>query len=358
MNHLEQLQESLESIVEWVGEPLQRLNISPVSKQDLEEYTARLSFHVAPSYLPFATDSSGIFCIHALPGRDALASPVVYVSTDAQQARFLCDGLPSLPSAVWLWVSSYFTSRQQLLRDAADDLARRIPEAKSVPADLWDFLQDDPVRWSGTNERVNQAWLVADVGHPFAGMPLLRRTMEVDEAMPLLKRFVQSHTPEPEVLSTFLAAQAAAGEPRKDADILTVLSAEAWRDFDCIKGFWREMGRGMCEWDCTLRNIEDPEATLGGTAFEPLIGHPDTYSGEDRQGPVQLQAVAERFRVGGDSQGELRQLRNAATLAILVAGEYPTDYADRIATACDAIAADSLAAAVARESARVHAQGP
>ncbi len=142
-------------------------------------------------------------------------------------------------------------------------------------------------------------------------------------------------------------------------DVFKILSAEAWRELSCcLDGLWRRRGEGICEWDCTLRNIEDPESVLSGTPFEALIGHPNTYSGKDKEGSRTLLRVAEAFRKDGDRQGELRQRRNAATLSLITLGEYSTEDSMAIAQVCDAIAPDSLAATVARESARVHEQGP
>jgi hypothetical protein len=189
-------------------------------------------------------------------------------------------------------------------------------------------------------------------------MPILEYGTAPAEALQALQPFVESRRGEPEVVAALLGTQVVAATPRAAQDVLFVLGAEAWRNLTCLRGRWRARGSGMCEWDATLRNIDDPEATLRGTAFEPLIGHPATYSGEDKEGPARLLAVADRFREAGDRDAELRQLRNSAMLSVLSAGEYPLDVAERIASTCDAIVPASLAAAIARESARVHEQGP
>ena len=114
----------------------------------------------------------------------------------------------------------------------------------------------------------------------------------------------------------------------------------------------------MCEWDCTLHNIENPTAVLRDTPFEALIGYPETYSGNDPDGPANLRAVAKAFRKLQDREGELRQLRNTATLYLIVGEEYPNSLGRAIAEVCDSLVPDSLAAAVARESVRTHKQGP
>ncbi len=358
MSGSDQLRKEFDDFVQLVGKPLERLKITSLSGSDLDEFIARVSFHVPPSYLPFASDDSGIFCLYTWPGIEILASPIVQVPSDSHEPRFLCDSPRTFPAAIWLWVSAYFDDDAELLRSATGELANAIAQAKSVPAALWNYLQDGPVRWSASKESSNEAWRAAGVGHPFAGMPTLTFSTKVDTALPLLNAFMQQEERMPQVVAMYLATLAKAGKPRPIADILRVLSAEAWCNWECIEGLWRVMGKGICEWDCTLRNTEDPEATFRGTPFEPLIGHPDTYSGEDKDGPKRLLAVADNFHKANDPAGELRQTRNAATLAILTAGEYPLDYAERIATVCDAIEKDSLAAALARESARVHSQGP
>jgi hypothetical protein len=359
MSDLDLIRENAAELVEMIGRPLKDLHISPVALDDQEEYLARLSFHVPPSYIPVASDDSGVFAIALWPGRDLLISPVVYVAHDEQGASFLCDPLQALPPAIWLWVSGYMKNDPDTLRRATNILTTTIPDGRSVKEGLWRFLARGPSRWDFKSEQANEGWAIADVGHPFAGVPPVNLMMEVDKALPLLESFVKARRNQPEVLAMYLAAKSKAGQPRHREDILSVLSAEAWRELGCmLRGFWRESGRGICEWDCTLKHTEDPEATFRGTPFEPLIGYPDTYSGEDKEGPTRLLAVADNFHKANDPAGELRQVRNAATLAILIAGEYPLDYAERIASVCDAIEKDSLAAAIARESARVHSQGP
>jgi hypothetical protein len=357
MSNTKQVIRHLEEILNWCGEPLKQLNVTPLETKDIEEHLARISYQVAPSYLPFATDSAGTFGIHIWPGRLVIESPLIHVSTAQQQAQFVCESFRSLPAAILLWVSAYFEEKLDVLRSATTTLASKIPGGKQPPTKLWKYLPEDLVRWSPDSPG-NEAWKDASVGHPFAGIPEVEHTAEPDEALKLLRKFLLSRRNEPEVLSTFLAIQAAVGDPRKSEDILAVLTSEAWRDLSCLRGLWRERGRGICEWDCTLKNTEDPAATFTGTHFEPLIGHSDTYSGEDKEGPKRLLSIADNFHKANDPAGELRQVRNAATLAILIAGEYPLPYAERIASVCDAIEKDSLAAAIARESARVHSQGP
>src|SRR5687767_13242384 len=134
------LHKELNNIVKMVGPPLERLKITPMLADDYEEYLARLSFHVVPSYLPFASDDSGVFCVYSWPGTATLAGPIVQVPTGGQDPRFVCDSFRTLPAAMWLWVSAYFD--EEPLRRATDELAKAIPEADPVPDVLWNYLQD------------------------------------------------------------------------------------------------------------------------------------------------------------------------------------------------------------------------
>jgi hypothetical protein len=357
MTDAARLHETLTDLVKDIRDPLRQLGVSAAAAQDLDEYLARLCRHVAPSYLPFATESAGMFCVHLLPGREALDSPVVHVDNDAQEAQFVASSFRRLPAALWLWRSAYV--EEPSLREATDRLAAAIPGAHAVPAELWTYLDAKPGRWSAKDRRAAEAWRVADVGHPLAGIPVPLFSTSLGEAQSQLETIPAENRREPEVLAMFVAMHAKAGKERSAADVLTVLSAEAWRELRCVgDGIWRVRGNGMCEWDATLKSVEDPRATLGGTPLEPLAGHPDTYSGSDEAGPARLMTVADRFRDAGDRENELRQVRNAATLSLLVAGGYPSKYAGRIAAIADTIAAGSPAAAVARESARVRDQGP
>jgi hypothetical protein len=365
MRNIAKLRGVIEDLIARVGsEPFSELLLSVIEPKDLEEYIARLSYYVAPSYLPFLTDDGGTMVVHLWPGRALEESPVLYVPTDEKEARFVCDRFTKLPTALWLWVARYFKDEPDVLRRAIEAVAAGIPGSKRPPDALWTLLKKSPkftpTLWASDAERyTNQAWMIADVGHPFVDMPKLKESMRPKKALSPLEPFVASRPDSPELLSVLLATQAEAGIPRRREDILKVLSSEAWRNLSCvIDGWWRKSGSGMCEWDCTLRNIEDPEAMFKGTPFAALIGHPETYSGDVPDGPANLIAVAKAFRKLQDSEGELRQLRNAATLYLIVGEEYPTSLGKVIAKVCDSLSPDSLAAAVASESARTHKQGP
>lgn len=341
-------------------EILKALFFEAIEPTNLDEYIARLTYFVSPSYLPFATYNGAMMAFHLWPDRDIHQSPILYIPTDEQQAKFVCDSLANLPTAIWLWVGSYFQKDVEGLRQNTQALVENIPGSRPVPDVLWDFLEYDPSWWSpNCDDYTNQAWEIAKVGHPFAGKPEISRHAEPHEVLPQLEPFVSSRSNIPELVSVLLATRTKMGLQSSVEDVLKIISAEAWRNLDCIyTGHWRTEGAGLCEWDSTLQGLENPGLSLKGSPFEVLIEHKDTYSGNNRDGCNLLISVAEAFRKLGDREGELRQLRNAATVSLITSGEYPIDLALRIADVCDAISPNSLAAAVARESARVHEQGP
>jgi hypothetical protein len=361
MTNANMLKEVVGDILNKTGrKPLKSLRFDIIKPKDLDQYIARLCVYVAPSYLPFATYDGGMIVFHLWPGRSIENSPILYISTDDQQAEFMCDKLSNLPSVLWLWVNSYFKQKSEVLHQATDQIAASIPRGQPVPQALWGLFEYELNRWAGDgDDYTNQAWVVAGVDHPFAGGPMLSFIMENDEALPRLEPFVVTRPDVPELVSALLATRAKAGLSCQAEEVLKVLYAEAWRQLDCIyDGMWRKRGKGICEWDCTLSNLENPEAVLGNTSLKALIGHPNTYSGEDQEGSNTLLTVAKAFQDQGDNEAALRQLRNAATVSILTSGEYDDELANKIAETCDAIAPDSLAAAVARESVRVRKQGP
>jgi hypothetical protein len=356
----ENLRNAVNSILEQIGHAsLERLFFTPIQPLELNEYLARLSYHVSPSYLPFMTDSSGTMVVYLQPGRPIDQSPILYVGHDAQEARFVCDRLATLPAALWLWVCTYFREKPDVLRDVTATMTLSIPGGRAVPEALWAFIDHDPVRWSPRSRHANRAWELAEVGHPFAGAPDIEIAMPAQTVISLLEPFVAARREVPELVATLRDCRSKAGLPVSDEEVLTIFAAEGWRDLSTrFRGRWRRGGQGMGEWDCTLRHLEGPQRVLQNTPFAALIGHPATYSGEDRDGHRRLIEVASVFRQNGDREAELRQLRNAATIALFARGEYPADLAMAIAEVCDAITSDSLAATVARESARLHGHGP
>src|SRR5262249_16550922 len=156
-----------------------------------------------------------------------------------KEAQFVCDRFTKLPTALWLWVGRYFKDDPEVLRRAVETVAAGIPGAKRPPEALWPLLKRSPKftppLWAPDADRyTNQAWMIADVGFPFVGMPRLRESMTPKKALSLLEPFVASRPDAPELLSVLLATQAEAGIPRRPQGVLKVLSAEAWRNLSCV----------------------------------------------------------------------------------------------------------------------------
>ena len=78
------------------------------------------------------------------------------------------------------------------------------------------------------------------------------------------------------------------------------------------------------------------------------MGHPEAYSGTDKEGPALLEEVAQRFRDGGDRAAEVRQRRNAAFLSLYTRGGYSQKQIQEIGDACERVQRASLAATLAR----------
>jgi hypothetical protein len=354
-----QLDKALLDLLDLVGrEALQTLFFDPIEPEELDWYLARLSHRVAPAYLPLAADDSGILALHLWPGRDVAASPFVYIGEDQLELHYLCDGLHNLPVALWLWMGRYFKKgKLPVLRRAVAEMAARIPGGRSVPEPLWSLLESapdyEPTWWyANTEETTERAWQLAEVGHPFVGVPQPVRNAEAEEALALLAPFVRAHR-EPELVGLLLAAQLEAGREVDREDVLFVLGAQAWRQSGCLLGGrWLPKARGLCTWDLVLRNLPD-RGMLAGTPFAALIDHPLAYSGEDGEGPLALGRVALAFRERGDPAAALRQFHNALSVALLALGGYPTELVLASTATCDAVAPGSLAAAVARRSAEI-----
>lgn len=351
-----QLDKALLELLDLVGrEALRVLLFDPVEPEELDWHLARLSYRVAPAYLPLAADDSGILAVHLWPGRDVADSPLVYVGEDQLELHYLCAGLHNLPVALWLWMGRYFKKgKVSALRQAVSEMAARIPRGRSVSEPLWSLLESapdyEPTWWyADATETTTRAWQLAEVGHPFVGVPKPDWDAEAEEALALLAPSMQAHR-EPELVSLLLAAQIKAGQEIAREDVLFVLAAQAWRQSDCLmKGRWQPKARGLGTWDLVLRNLPD-RGMLAGTPFAALIDHPLAYSGEDPEGPLALGGVALAFQEQGDSAAALRQFRNALSVAILALGRYPTELVLASTAICDALAPNSLAAAVARRS--------
>jgi len=62
------LDKALLDLLDMVGrEALQTLFFEPVEPEALDWHLARLSHRVAPAYLPFAADDSGVLAVHLWP---------------------------------------------------------------------------------------------------------------------------------------------------------------------------------------------------------------------------------------------------------------------------------------------------
>ena len=348
--------DALSHLLDTVGrESLKAFYFDPVEPEELDWYLARLSHRVAPAYLPLAADDSGILALHLWPGRDVADSPCVYIGEDQLEIHYLCNGLHNLPVALWLWMGRYFKKgKVPVLREAVAEMAARIPGGRSVSEPLWSLLEGapdyEPTWWhADAAATTTRAWQLAEVGHPFVGVPQPDHLAKPEEAMALLEPFVHQHR-EPELVSALLAAQIKAGQQVEQENVLLVLAAEAWRQSECLmRGRWRVRGEGLCAWDAVLRNLPD-RGMLAGTPFAALIDHPLAYSGKDPEGPPALGRVALAFRERGESAAALRQFRNALSVAILALGGYPAELVSASTATCDDLAPGSLAAAIARRS--------
>lgn len=333
------------------------LLFSPMQIQELDWYLARLMYVVSPAYLPFASNDSGILAIYLWPGCALDSSPVVYIPDDGQNLHFVCESLPNFPIGLWLLVASYFKDRQDVLRKAIDMLVESIPSARPVPEVLWNILEEspqyEPTWWyANCSEYTSKAWEVAQVGHPFVGVPNLGRRTKPLDAVAQLEPFVREH-PKPELLDLLVSAQLKAGLIPIRKDIFAILAAEAWLGADCLlAGRWRVRGKGMCIQDSVLRNLPD-FSLLSDSVFEMLAEHPNTYAGEDKEDPLTLAYMGEKLRDSGRFDEALHQFRNAMTLAIIALGGYPKELALVSAAACDKIRKDSLAAVLARHVAGI-----
>lgn len=354
MNDIQKLYTELEFLIPKASvEALGKIGLPAIAKADLEQNIARLAHHVAPSYLPFATFDGSPLAIHLYPDKEVSTSPVVYIDTSSRTPQLVCDQFNDLPRGAWLWIARYFKDDCDTLRTATNTLASNIRGARSIQPELWDILATAPdyqPTWWGYNPKsaTKQAWTIADVGHPFVELETVNKE-DANTALAQLLTFMDGHTnPAPEILAGYIAAQVATGKTPSHEYILRILSAEAWLGGEeILKGFWKKTGEGLCEWDGTLKIALGVSGSLVGTPFAPLIGHPDAYSGKDKNGSELLIEAAEHFRNVGDYAGELCQLRNSAFVSLYAKGSYSRSLCERIADACNRIEPNSLAAKLA-----------
>jgi hypothetical protein len=336
------------------AEALTKVQLPAVEPSDLRQQLARLRAHVPPAYLPFATFDGFPLAIHLFPGREMADSPVVYIGSGSQAPKFVCGRFGDLPRGVWLWVAAYQKRNLPSFRSAIEILERTLPASRPVPSTLWDLLEGAPTgepTWWGyrAKETTTRAWLTADVEHPFVKLgdvDYSNATKALDE----LQTFVASETdPPPLILSALIAAQLACGQTPSRDRLLAVLAAEAWLGGETIvRARWWPKEQGMAAWSVALKAALAQGDFLSSTPFAPLVGHPEAYSGTDKEGPALLEEVAQRFRDGGDRAAEVRQRRNAAFLSLYTRGGYSQKQIQEIGDACERVQPASLAATLAR----------
>ena len=354
MSTMPEIRRAIESVLEHLdAKALNALLVAPIEPAEAEEFLVRVFHHCAPSYLPFATDDSGTFVIHLRPMRELFASPILYIPHDEQDAQFLCSCFAKLPSALWLWASAFLSQQTDRLRIGVETLTATIPNAEAVPKELWSFLDADPVRWSFQKQAVNQAWAVANVGHPFAGMPTISVFDSPEDALNRLQPFLEEEPQSVEALATLISIRAELGLAPENHDVLHVLCSECWRNTGSFfRGLWKTQGTGLADWDTTLKSLHQPSEYLELTSLSLIGDSTDVYTGASVTGAEKLEQVAMNFRINENYVTELNQLRNAAALRLMTEGECPVQLSEQITEACEHIQKNSLAAALAQ----VHCQ--
>jgi hypothetical protein len=355
LSSFETLERELRGLIpEPASTALSKIQLPTIEPSDLRQQLARLRAHVPPAYLPFATSDGFPLAIHLFPGREVVDSPVVYVGSGSHSPKFVCGRFGDLPRGVWLWVARYHREDPTPFRSAIETLERTIATARPIPSGLWELLQGAPANqptWWGyrAKETTTRAWLMADVEHPFVRLGDVDSS-DPNKALGELQAFVARETSSPPViLSALIAAQLACGETPSLDHILAVLAAEAWLGGEMIlRLFWAPLDEGMAAWSIALKAALAQGDFLSSTPFAPLVGHPEVYSGKDKEGPALLEQVAQRFRDGGDHAAEVRQRRNAAFLSLYTRGGYSQKQIQEIGDACERVQPASLAVTLAR----------
>ena len=354
MSGSQTVQEALEALlVPATAKGLAMLQLLPIDAAELPQYIARARQHVAPSYLPFATFTGAPLAVHLNPDAEIVDSPIVYVGTGSLTPKFVCGGLRDMARGAWLWVAAFFKNDPALLKNATSAVAAAVPNGRDVPEDLWRILREapeyEPSWWYyDADNSTRDAWLAANVGHPFVRLP----TVDFNDPAAALAQLQGLVAPgggaAPQILAALIAAQRACGVPPSADAIFDVLGAEAWLGGDAVvEARWYPERSGLAPWNVALKAALDAEI-LQGTPFDPLRGHPEAYSGLDPAGPKLLEEVATGFRDSGRPREELCQLRNAALLGLHISGGYDARLCERVADACDRVRPGSAAAALAR----------
>jgi hypothetical protein len=190
---------------------------------------------------------------------------------------------------------------------------------------------------------------MADVGHPFVKLGDVDYS-DASKALGELQAFVASEAdPAPLILSALITAQIECGQTPSRDHILALLAAEAWLGGETIlRAVWAPIEEGMAAWSIALKAALAQGDLLSSTSFAPLVGHPETYSGKDEEGPALLEDVAQGFRDRGDYAAEVRQRRNAAFVSLYTRGGYSQKQIQEIGDACERLQPTSLAVTLAR----------
>ena len=154
MNIKNELQQHQDKLVATIGtEPLSELRIHPIQGRELDQWLAWSVRHVAPSYLPIATENNSVIASYLQPDCSIEDSPVVYLPGSEQDAILMTNELSTLSVALWLWVARYFNHSNEA-RDRLDRAAEAISKnlgGLSVPPAVWRILDevkeddDDPM---------------------------------------------------------------------------------------------------------------------------------------------------------------------------------------------------------------------
>lgn len=344
---------------------LELLQMVPIGPSDVRQELGQLGAFAQPAYLPLARASDSVLAIHVRPGTELSASSVVLLDCDTTEVRIVAGSLANvrhaliLVGALWMddWerviaAAERFGDGVSYLQPVSPDVAAQARQVEPRSVGLWRAdAGDDVVR----------LWRHAGLAHPFAHITKIPFDEEPVDAVRQVDAFVRSPSSTPELVALQICTRARAGRPPGAEAVRTVLSAEAWRERRVLLvGYWRVMGKGIGEWDATLQVASEAEGALTGP-FERLRAHPRLYSGEDDEAADVLFEVARDFERAGDWETALNQYRNAAAVAGLSGaflGRVTRDACfEAIAHACDHIQRDSLAAEIARASARAIAAG-
>lgn len=344
---------------------LRGLHLTPIEPDVLAGELGRIGTFVQPSYLPLTRDSDELIALYLRPDTPLLSAPLVRLDADNHDVRFLASSLADARTALCVHMAAYADTADELIAEAqalGHARAALNPLAPDVIEHLRaaDFSEIYP--WSARAPAGSNAlWASPALAHPFAHIPHVSRELDPEGAWPVIESLVPDTSPMPELRALRLRAAVEVGQTDIAVDVRAVLQAEAWRDREPIlRGIWHVEGEGLTAWDATLQIAAKTPGALSAP-FDRLRKHARLYSGDLDEGADLLMDVGRAFERVGDWNAALNQYRNAAAVAGL-AGDF-VGQVDRqecfeaIARACDHIQRDSLAAELARTSARAYAAG-